>query len=205
MLEKLNALGFLVKVVIALVLAAAIGGGVWYGVVSPMEDQNKASEASLKSKQDENDKLRAFENRLPELERQIAQLKSQMELQKRIVPDDKDTDKFIVMLQEQASNAGINLRKLEAKGPSNKDFYTEVPFAMEADGPYYGMTTFFDKLAVQERIVNVENLTLKTTAKGGFKYPLNPGDSVAATFTAKTFYSREAPSAPAPAAAPAKK
>ena len=202
MLEKLNALSMPMKLVIMLVLAAAIGGGLWYLKVVPLEDKNKQDEVALKSKNDENAKLKAFENRLPELERQIAQLKSQMELQKHIVPDDKDTDKFIVMLQEQASNAGINLRKLAAQSPANKDYYTEVPFSMEADGPYYGMMTFFDKLSAQERIVNVEGLTLKSLAKNP-KYPVGPGDSVAATFIAKTFYSREAP--PAAAAAPAKK
>src|SRR5262249_35268629 len=121
MLDKLNAQSTPVKIIIALVIAALLGGGVWYFVVSPMEEQNKQTEASLKTLQDEIAKLKQFETKLADLDRQIIQLKAQMEYQKQIVPDEKEAANFIILLQEQASNTGINLRKIEAKAPSNKE------------------------------------------------------------------------------------
>jgi Tfp pilus assembly protein PilO len=122
-----------------------------------------------------------------------------MEYQKQIVPDDKNADAFIQLLQEQASAAGINLRRLEAKPVANKEYYSEVPFAIEADGPFYGMVNFFDKLGSQTRIVNVNDLAMKTTARNA-KYAIGPNDSVTIAAVAKTFYSREQ-SAPAAAGA----
>src|SRR4029079_1981134 len=118
-------------------------------------DKTKADKATLAAKEAENNQLRQYEAKIVDVDRQIAQLKAQMEYQKQIVPDDKNADAFIQLLQEQASAAGLNLRKLESRPVSNKEYYSEVPFAIEADGPYYGMVNFFEKLSGQTRIVNV--------------------------------------------------
>ena len=204
MLQRLNELGTPVKFIIMIVLAAAIGGAGYYFVVMPVLAQNQVDQGKLDAKNAENAELRQFETKLPDLDRQIAQLKSQMEYQKQIVPDEKEVDNFIILLQDQAGNAGIQLRHLDAKPVANKEFYTEVPFGIEVDGPFYGVLTFFEKLAGQTRIVNVNDLAMKSTAKGA-KYPMGPNDSVTVTATAKTFFSREMTPAPAVAAKPVQK
>ena len=54
--------------------------------------------------------------------------------------------------------------------PASKEFYTEVPFEMEVDGPYYSMLNFFERTAKLERIVNVNGLALgaiKSCKTGG--------------------------------------
>ena len=207
MLQKLNELGTGAKLGIAVVLAVLIGAAGYYGPwpgVSVMIDMNKADTETLKKKQDENQLLQQYVTKLGDLDRQIASLKQQMEFQKKIVPDEKEADKFIILLQDTASSAGIAFRKLEAKSPSTKEYYTEVPYAIELDGPYYGVLNFFDKLATQTRIVNVEGLSMKSLSKTGKQFTYGPTDSVAVTATAKTFFSREQNTSDA-AAAPAKK
>lgn len=199
MLDKLNNLSAPVKLAVALVIGAVIVAVAYFGVVSGMMEKTKADKATLATKIAENNQLRQYETKMVDLDRQIAQLKAQMEYQKQIVPDEKNADAFIELLQEQASAAGINLRRLESKPIANKEYYTEVPFSIEADGPFYGMVNFFEKLGGQTRIVNVSDLSMKTTTKGA-KYPIGPTDSVTIAAIAKTFYSREqAPAEPAPA------
>lgn len=204
MLEKLNAQSTPIKAVIAMVIMAALVAGAWYAYpgVGAMREQNAQDKITLDAKIKENNDLKQFEAKLGDLDRQIASLKQQLELYKRIVPDDKDADKFIILLQETASNAGINLRKLEAKPVATKEFYAEVPFAIEIDGPYYGVLNFFERLAGQTRIVNVDGLSMKSLAKSK-KFEYGANDSVEVAATAKTFFSREpvpATSAAVPAA-----
>jgi Tfp pilus assembly protein PilO len=206
MLDKLNNLSTPVKLVVAVVIAVVIVAGAFYGPlpgVSAMQDKNKADQATLTKQLAENDQLRQYESKTVDLDRQIAQLKAQMEYQKQIVPDDKNADAFIQLLQEQASASGINLRKLQSRPVANKEYYAEVPFAIEADGPYYGMVNFFEKLGGQTRIVNVSDLAMKGAGKTA-KYPIGPNDSVTIAAVAKTFYSREGQTAATPAT-PAKK
>ena len=197
MLEKLNQQSMLVKLAMSLVLAAIIGGAGYYFVVMPILDKNKADAATLATKQKENNELKAFEAKSMELDRQIASLRQQLEIQKNIVPEEKDADKFILLLQSTANDTGVSLRSLQAKTTVNREFYTEVPFGIEIDGSYYQVVNYFQKLSAQTRIVNVEGLTMRTVGKGG-KYSYAPTDSVIVQATAKTFFSREA-GAPAPA------
>ena len=101
----------------------------------------------------------------------------------------------------------MELRRYSAKETSQKQYYTEVPFDLEADGPYYSMLNFFDRVSKLERIVNISGLLAATTrnpsaAKTKHAYQYAPNESVVATFTATTYFSHDAP--PPPAAAGSK-
>ena len=127
-----------------------------------------------------------------------------------MVPDEKHADQFMHVLQEQASAAGIEIRRYTAKPVATRDYYSEVPFEIDIDGPYYGVVTFFDKVANLGRIINIGNLQMATPArqsdaKTKKKYIYAPGESVVASCTATTFFSRSPEAAPAAPAAPAKK
>jgi type IV pilus assembly protein PilO len=207
MLEKLNAQSTPIKLVIALVIAALLGGLGYYFVSMPLEAENKTKKTQLDAKLAENATLKQYESKLGDLDRQIVQLKAQMEFQKQIVPDEKSADNFIILLQEQASNANINIRKIESKAVANKEFYTETPYALQIDGPYYGTLSFFEKLATQTRIINVDGIQIKGFGgrTGASQYPIGPNDSITVNATVKTFFSKEvAAMTPAPAA-PVKK
>ncbi len=102
------------------------------------------------------------------------------------MPDEKEVDSFMRMLDAEAGKAGIEIRRYTAQPSAQKDFYTEVPFEMELDGPYYSMLNFFDRVGKLERIVNVSNLLVATIrkptdAKTKNTYQYAPNESVVAT------------------------
>lgn len=205
MLEKLNELATGAKLGIMIAIAALIIAAGYYapGGVSSIMDKNKADSDTLAAKIAENRTLEQYVTKQRELESQIQQLKAQMALQKEIVPDEKQADKFIILLQQTATSSGVNLRKLTTGQTSKKEYYTEVPYTLELDGPYYGVLNFFERMSGQTRIVNVENLSMKTLTKGQFNY--GPTDSVSVSAVAKTFFSNESNAADSTASAPAKK
>ena len=97
------------------------------------------------------------------------------------------------MMDAEAMKAGVELRRYTAKPTSAKEFYTELPFEMELDGPYYSMLSFFDRVGKLERIVNVPGPSVATTkkptdAKAKHTYQYAPNESVVATYTATTFF-----------------
>lgn len=188
-------------------VAVAITAGMYMFVYKGMDDANKQSQQVLTDKQAEIAQLRPYEQKLPELLAQIESLKQQMDIQKKIVPDEKEADKFIHLMQDTASQAGVEIRRYTAKAPQSKEFYTEVPFDLQVDGPYYSMLNFFERTAKLERIVNVNGLSMGALRgkdghpAGSYDYAAN--ESVSATCTASTFYSHDV--APTPAAKPAAK
>jgi len=140
------------------------------------------------------------------MERQVANLKQQLEIERRIVPDDKEVDTFIKALDAEALKTGIEIRRYTAKPVSSREFYTEVPFDLEIDGPYYSVLNFFDRVGKLERIVNVSNVLIASVKKPGeaktkHTYQYAPNESIVATCQASTFFSHDITP---PASAPAK-
>ena len=183
--------------------AVLITAGLYYTVFKGQRDQNAAAQAQLDAKRRENAELEAYRPKLAEMERQLASLKQQLDIERRIVPDDKEVDGFMRMLDAEASKAGIEIRRYTAEPVAQKEFYTEVPFDMELDGPYYSMLNFFDRVGRLERIVNVSSLLVSTTrkpadAKAKKTYQYAPNESIVATCKATTFFSHDMdPTSPA--------
>lgn len=190
-------------------VAVAITAAMYMFMFKSMDEANQASLKVLADKNAEIDQLRPYESKLPELMAQIESLKQQMEIQKKIVPDEKEADRFIHLMQDTALTSGVEIRRYTSKAPATKEFYTEVPFEMEVDGPYYSMLNFFERTSKLERIVNVNGLTLGAikgaNGKSGGKYDYAPNESVVASCTASTFYSHDSAPTPAPGAKPAAK
>jgi type IV pilus assembly protein PilO len=211
-MDKFNQLPFVGRLAILAVVGGIIFAGAWYGPVpglAAMRVANDAAAEKVKTQQADNARLKPYEGRLKELELQIDSLQRQMDRQKQIVPDDKSADNFIRDLQSDARSAGVEVRSYVAKPISQKQYYTEVPFDLEIDGPYFAMLNFFERVGDMERIVNVEGLKMsgigsKASSPVKHKYDYAPGETVTVACTAKTFYSSQlAPAAPAANAAAA--
>lgn len=182
--------------------AVVLGGtlllsvALYFTLFKSQREANTTAQQSLDDKLKENAELETYRPRLAELERQLASLKQQLEIERRIVPDEKEVDNFMRMMDSEAMKAGVEVRRYTAKGINSKEFYTELPFEMELDGPYYSMLNFFDHVGKLERIINVSGLLVASTKKPGdakvkHQYQYAPGESVAATYTATTFFSHD--------------
>jgi type IV pilus assembly protein PilO len=181
-----------------LIVTAAL----YFTVFKSQSDKNAAAQHTLQDKVRENNELESYRPKLKDMERQLANLKQQLEIEARIVPDDKQVDAFIETMDGEAAKAGVELRRYTAKGVTAKEYYSELPFDMELDGPYYSMLNFFDRVGKLERIVNISGLLVSNTkdpskAKAKHTYQYAPNESVIATFTATTFFSHDLEPAPA--------
>ena len=176
--------------------AVLVTAGMHFTLFKSQRDQNTEAQQKLEAKMKENAELESYRPKLAEIERQLASLKQQLDIERRIVPDEKEVDGFMRMLDAEAGKAGIEIRRYTAQPTSQKDFYTELPFEMELDGPYYSMLNFFDRVGKLERIVNVSNLLVSTTrkpsdAKTKKTYQYAPNESIVATCKATTFFSHD--------------
>jgi type IV pilus assembly protein PilO len=198
-----------VKLLGVLVLAGVVGtGALYYTVFKSQREENATAQTTLQAKMRENADLEAYRPKLADIERQLASLKQQLEIERRIVPDEKEVDNFMRMVSGEARKAGVEIRRYTARPVSARDFYTEVPFEVELDGPYYSMLGFFDRVSKLERIVNVNGLLVASTRKPGDAkakktYQYAPNESVVATCLTTTYFSHDLD--PGKPAQPAKK
>src|ERR1700694_953261 len=178
-------------------LAAILGSAaLFYTVFKSARDENAAAQTQLEAKVRENADLEAYRPKLADIERQLASLKQQLEIERRIVPDEKEVDNFMRMVSGEARKSGVEIRRYTSRPYVAKEFYTEVPFEVELDGPYYSMLGFFDRLGKVERIVNFSTLLVATVrkpsdAKAKHTYQYAPGESVVATCLTTTYFSHD--------------
>src|ERR1700730_3827204 len=125
-------------------VALILSGALYFTVFKSQRDANAVAQVNLEAKLRENAELESYRPKLAEIERQVASLKQQLEIERKIVPDEKEVDGFLRLMDAEALKSGIEIRRFTAKPVSSKEFYTEVPFEMELDGPYYGVLDFFD-------------------------------------------------------------
>jgi Tfp pilus assembly protein PilO len=201
----LQALFFLGLAVILIAAGFYVPGSPVSTVRSELEaaqQEEKPLEADVAS-------LRVYKQRRAELQSEMDALSKQLATLQTIVPEDKKVDEFIIMIQSAAASSGVSIRRLKALPIAPKQFYFEVPFEVDCDGPYFAVLDFFAKLGRLSRIINVGDLKLSNAATkaGSTTYRMTPGTSVSGVMTVTTFFSKaaDAPPATAPTAAPVKR
>ena len=181
----------------ALVVGAGlVTVGLYFTIFKSKQDANAQAQQTLESKLRENAELESYRPKLKDMDRQVANLKQQLEIERRIVPDEKEVDGFIKILDAEALKTGIEIRRYTARPVAAKEFYTEVPFELEIDGPYYSVLNFFDRVGKLERIVNISNVLIASTkkpsdAKVKHTYQYASNESIVATCLASTFFTHD--------------
>jgi type IV pilus assembly protein PilO len=193
-------------------LALVIIGAGEYVPVSPVAQirntvaENHAKDSDLNRQVAE---LQVYERRYSEFKLEMAALQKQLDTLKTIVPEDKELDEFMRLLQGAASASGVQIRSLTAEAVVPKDYHYELPFEIEVDGPYFNIEDFFARLSQLSRIINVGDLSFAGLSDSkAARYPVRPGTTVTGKCLIVTFFSKPGegpPAAPAAKNQPAKR
>ena len=175
-----------------------------YVPLSPVAQERDEVDKAVRQRSQLNQEvtqLQVYRQRYGELKSQMDALSKQLDTLKTIVPEEKETDEFIRLLQGAASASSVQIRRLTAQAIVPKEYHYEMPFEVQADGPYFNILDFFGRLGRLSRIINVGDLTFDDPEKPkGAKYPTRPGTTVSGIFTATTFFTKPTDTGAAPAA-----
>ncbi len=189
--------------ILAIVVVVAVGALAYY-YVFPLFDQKATLEKQVADLTAENQRNRAFEQKATEYRNRIAQLETQLETLRSIVPDQQSTDQFMKTIFKDSVDANIHVRSFVANSLVTKDYYIEMPFSIHLDGTYWGLVNYFDRLAHEQRIISVTSIDLGPPAAGGMgAYEVSPTETVAANCVVTAYFNRT-PQGP-PGATPPKK
>lgn len=180
----------LVAVALAVVLVL-VGVYVPFSPVAQERDQFEKAVQERTTLNQEVVQLQVYKQRYGELKQQMDALNKQLDTLKTIVPEDKEVDEFIRLVQGAASASNVQLRRLTAQAVVSREYHFDMPFEVQADGPYFNVLDFFSRMSRLSRIINVGDLDFADPGKAkGAKYPIRPGTTVSATFIATTFFTK---------------
>src|SRR5207248_393669 len=98
-----------------------LSAALYFTYFKTQRDANESAQKTLDAKLQENRELEPYKTKLAEIDRQLASLEQQMEIEKKIVPDEKEVDDFMRMLDAEALKAGIELRRYTAQPTASKE------------------------------------------------------------------------------------
>lgn len=189
------------QALILFALALVIFGAGEYLPMSPVAairntlDANNTKDSDLNRQVAE---LQVYERRNAEFKVEMAALEKQLDTLKTIVPEEKEVDEFMRLLQEAAAASGVQIRSLTAQAVVPKDYHYELPFTISVDGPYFSIEDFFARLSRLSRIINVGDLSFTGLADPSkAKFPVRSGTTVSGTCTVTTFFSKSSDAPPA--------
>ena len=142
-----------------------------------------ASELELSAqhaeKQAEIRKGQAAEQRLPELEREIAAKRLELEDLEQILPSARETGELLRYVKNLGDQSNLKLKSFSPGGLRPAEFYREFPIEMQVSGRYHDLGIFLDRVSKYSRIINVDNLRIGSLKKSG--------RTIQASLTATTF------------------
>ena len=85
--------------------------------------------------------------------------------QKKILPDDPETPAFLSGLQGVATIAGVNLTSWTPMEEARQEFFAKIPMKLTLRGKFHQMVKFFHGVGQLDRIINLEDIKIKTSLK----------------------------------------
>jgi type IV pilus assembly protein PilO len=121
-------------------------------------------------------KLQTLEKKLASAKRNAASLKkfqakmkeaeAQFKAAMRALPEKGEIPSLLTHISKSGHDVGLDFLLFEPKPEIRKEFYAEIPVAINVKGGYHDMAMFFDRVARLSRIVNVKNITMGREREG---------------------------------------
>ena len=169
------------KLVLGVIGLAALGGAGYLFALAPLQSRVAALRVQRDSPQQEMTRTRSQAADLTRLRREAAELERELAIAKERLPNEREMPSLYRTLSDAAVQAGLAVALFQPQVPRVRDFYSEIPISLVAEGGYHDVGDLFGRVAALPR----------TTTIGEFKLTGAPPET-----------SRPAPSR-APGAAPA--
>ena len=137
-------------------------------------------------------KLTELEKKLATAKRNAADLnkfkakmkeaEAQFNMAMKKLPEKEEIPSLLTSISDAGQAVGLEFLLFQPKNEKRKEFYAEIPVAMSLKGDYHNLAIFFDQVARLNRIVNIENITMKRSKDKG-----SPRGELTAKCTAVTY------------------
>src|SRR3954466_8589339 len=146
----------------AFVVLAITGCGIFYYYYEmPAHADMQARELQLTSLRNDIKKGLDTSQKLPEFRSQVTDLEARLVNLKAVLPEEKDAADLLNRMQAVAAQSNMTIKGFKPSPTVTKQLHAEGPIALELEGTYHNLATFFDRVGRFTRIVNISGLDIK--------------------------------------------
>jgi len=149
--HKVAVLGFVV----------ALAAAAHYFLIYQSQDESLVALDKKYSKlEEELQEKQEIANNITKFKKRVEYLQQKLEEKKKNLPDDANMDVLLKTLNELSEKSDMKIIKFTPKPEVRQNFYAEIPVQMQIEGNYHEIATFFDKVAKEDRIINITDINL---------------------------------------------
>ncbi|MDQ7773400.1 MAG: type 4a pilus biogenesis protein PilO [Elusimicrobiales bacterium] len=129
----------------------------------PYSKQLEADTVKVEKLEREIDNARKQKAKFKDLEGKLASLQLEKEAAQKKLPKDKQLPELIKTLTDKSRKYGVTINSIGSASSVKEQYFTRVSYAVSVSGEYHKLGRFFTSLALEERIITMENLSVVST------------------------------------------
>jgi type IV pilus assembly protein PilO len=175
------------KFLVAGVFGALVFGGYYMVLFTEVENQINLERGQVDTKSNELDSAKDAQR---QYNRDLAEKARREQLavkQRKILPDSAETPAFLSTLQTVATVSGVRLTSWAPLDGKVEEFYAKVPMQLKLRERFHQVVKFFHGVGQVDRIINMQNITVKIGDDAGGKVPTSGAPEVSVECLATAF------------------
>ena len=133
---------------------------IWF-VYLPKTEEIKETRESITELDKNLTQAKLQRAKLPERQKEKEEVDAQFNEARKLLPNSKEIPSLLTKVSELVNEAKLDMRKFVQKSEKSKEFYDEIPVDIEVSGTYHNVAIFFEKVGKMERIMNINNVSMK--------------------------------------------
>ena len=163
--EKIGNLTMVQRIMVCVVTFVLLSAGYVYFLYMPRQKEIKQLENELTTLETRLVSYKQKAAALVKYEKMMAEAQARFNLAMKALPEKKEIPSLLTGISRSGSNAGLEFHLFQPKAEVQKEFYAEIPVAVKVQGRYHELATFFDLVARLYRIVNINDISIKSMSK----------------------------------------
>lgn len=151
-----------------------------FGIKTSQVSQTKTEITSLEKK---NQEMQEFVKALDQKKLEVSQLSSKLFELKSALSDRFDVAEFTRTIFTEAKKAGLDVQSIRPRAKVDTEFYREFPFELRFKGVYPQVFTFLNRIANMQRLVRIDQFSLKPISSSKSQFVQLEGDLELKTFS----------------------
>jgi type IV pilus assembly protein PilO len=139
----------------------------FFYVYLPGDEKISKSREEIDSVRTDRDRKKTLSANLPKLQKELQQWDAKLKAAVAQLPDRKEIPDLLSSLSTKAREAGLEILLFRPRAESLQEFYAEIPVDIVVRGGFFNAVTFFDEVAKLNRLVNIDNIDLKSPKVNG--------------------------------------
>jgi type IV pilus assembly protein PilO len=164
-IEQIEKIKMPIRVLILLVTIVLVAGlFIWFIYIPKTTEIAKTKKTITALTQKLNRaKIKAKDKKKFQAEKALVEADFQVAL--KLLPNKKEIPSLLKSITKAGSDSQLEFRLFSPKKEKAREFFYEIPVAIEVSGSYHNVAVFFDKVGAMERIINILNVSMKPVAQ----------------------------------------